>query len=508
MKKKISRREFLKLISTLPLAYYSSQILGKNLLAGDQKKNILIVVFDAWSSYHLPPFGYPRNTTPALNVLADRAIVYHNHISESNYTTPGVTSLLTGTQTWTHRAFHLGTPVKSILRHNIFNAFGDQYHRLAYSHNPQTARILQAFNKDLKYLIPMDELYLVGDWIHHMFKNDYDIAALSTNVVYIQKVDQNSLFFSSVFEKFISQPREEKFKHLLDQFPFGIPSRGKNNFFLLEDGIDWLIANLKEQPEPYLAYFHFLPPHAKYTTRREFVHIFENDTYSPVKKPQHLFNQQKTEKELLNQRLRYDEYILYVDAEFKRLFDFLDRSGALENTWVVLTSDHGEMFERGIRGHNTEVLYNPVLQIPLFIFEPSKKIRRDVYQRTSSLDILPTLLHITGQIIPEWAEGEILPPFGETKSDTNRRIYAVYARKNHQNKPIERASIALYHGPFKLIAYFGYKELSLNEIMYELYDLENDPEELSDLYPSNPGFVKSMINELREKIEVVNKPYT
>jgi arylsulfatase A-like enzyme len=508
MKKNISRREFLKLVTTLPLAYYSSQIVSKNLLAGNKKKNVLIVVFDAWSSFHLPLFGYPRNTTPAMNALADRAIVYHNHISESNYTTPGVTSLLTSMQTWTHRAFHLGLPVKHVLRQNIFNAFGSHYFRLAYSHNPQAMRILQKFNKDLDYLIPMDELYLVGDWVNRIFKNDYDIAALSTNVVYIQKVDQNSLYFSNVYDKFVSQPRVEKFEPLTELFPFGIPSRGKNNYFLLEDGIDWLIANLNEQPEPYLAYFHFLPPHAKYTTRREFAHFFENDSYTPVEKPQHLFNRQKTDEVLLKERLRYDEYILYVDAEFQRLFDFLDRSGSLENTWVVLTSDHGEMFERGVRGHSTELLYDPVVEVPLLIFEPGNTTRRDIYQRTSSLDILPTLLHNTSQPIPEWSEGEILPPFGETNPNHKRSLYAVYARDNQQNKPIEKATIALYQGPYKLIAYFGYEELSSDEIMYELYDLENDPEELVDLFSSNPEFAKPMIEELLEKIEEVKKPYS
>jgi arylsulfatase A-like enzyme len=147
------------------------------------------------------------------------------------------------------------------------------------------------------------------------------------------------------------------------------------------------------------------------------------------------------------------------------------------------------------------------VEVPLLIFEPGNKTRRDVHQRTSSLDILPTLLHVTGQSIPEWSEGEVLPPFVETNSNQNRSLYAVYARDNHQDKPIDRATIALYQGPYKLIAYFGYEELPSGEIMYELYDLENDPEELVDLYPSNPGLAKPMVEELMDKIEAINKPY-
>jgi len=508
MNNKISRREFLKLSSSLPLAYYSSQINNRNLHMEDKKENILIIVFDAWSSFNIPIFGYPRNTTPALTTLAERGIAYHNHISESNYTTPGVTSLLTSMHTWQHRAFHLGTPARHILRNNIFNAFDDDYFRIAYSHNPQAARILQKFNKDLDFILPMDELFLVDDWIERIFKNDYDVAALSTNVAYVQKVDQNSLFFSRIFDKFIRQRREERFKALNEQFPRGIPSRGKTNYFLLEDGIDWLIDNLNKQPKPYLAYFHFLPPHAKYTTRREFFHAFENDSYTPIKKPQHFLGQQKTEEDLFGSRLRYDEYILYVDAEFRRLFDYMDQSGSLENTWVVLTSDHGEMFERGIRGHSSALLYDPVVEVPLVIFEPGTTTRRYIHQRTSSLDLLPTLLHVTGHQIPNWSKGEILPPFGEGNLNVQRSIYTIYARDNHQNKPIDNASIALYRGSYKLISYFGYPELPQNETLFELYNLDNDPEELVDLYSSNPGIAKGMIEEVKEKIEEFNKPYS
>jgi arylsulfatase A-like enzyme len=508
MNKNINRREFLKFASTLPLVYYASQFGTRKLLELGKKKNILLIVFDAWSSLNLPIYGYPRNTTPGLNTLADRAIVYHNHISESNYTTPGVTSLLTSTHTWTHRAFHLGTPTNKTISNSIFNAFGNQYYCLAYSHNPQAVRILRKFNKDIDLLIPMDELYLVDDWISHIFKNDYDVAGLSTNTTYIQNVDHNSLYYADIFDKFILQKREEKYKVLSEQFPFGIPSRGKSNYFILEDGIDWLINNLSKQSTPYLGYFHFLPPHAKYATRREFAHIFESDAYSPQIKPVHLFNEQKSEAELAEQRMRYDEYILYVDSEFQRLFTYLNQSGALENTWIVLTSDHGEMFERGIRGHSNETLFEPIVRVPLLIFEPGNSTRHDVYQRTSSLDLLPTLLHVTGQEIPQWSQGEILPPYRETESNSQRSFYTIYARDNFQNKPIEKATIALYQGPYKLITYFGYEKLSPNEMMHEFYDLENDPEELVDLYPFNPAFIKPMVEETLEKIEEINKPYS
>ena len=67
---------------------------------------------------------------------------------------------------------------------------------------------------------------------------------------------------------------------------------------------------------------------------------------------------------------------------------------------MVLTSDHGEMFERGISGHGSRVLYQPVVRIPLMIFEPGQQMGADIYEYTSAVDVLPTLAHLTGQETP------------------------------------------------------------------------------------------------------------
>ena len=101
----------------------------------------------------------------------------------------------------------------------------------------------------------------------------------------------------------------------------------------------------------------------------------------PPQKPQDVFSSKLLPPELLRQRTSYDEYILYLDQEFGRLFDYLESSGALDNTWVVLTADHGELFERGVRGHISPLLYQPVVRIPLMIFEPGSTARVDIHSR-------------------------------------------------------------------------------------------------------------------------------
>ncbi|MBV5323308.1 sulfatase-like hydrolase/transferase, partial [bacterium] len=163
---------------------------------------------------------------------------------------------------------------------------------------------------------------------------------------------------------------------------------------------------IQAAPGPVFGYFHFLPPHDPYRTPSEFFGQFRNDGYKPDEKPKDvLATYQDKERDTNVLRQYYDEFILYVDREFGRMFNLLENSGQLENTILVLTSDHGEMFERGIVMHGTDALYEPLIRIPLLIFEPGVKIRTDVYEPTSAVDLLPTLAYLSGHSIPDWTEG-------------------------------------------------------------------------------------------------------
>jgi arylsulfatase A-like enzyme len=158
-------------------------------------------------------------------------------------------------------------------------------------------------------------------------------------------------------------------------------------FFTVEQAIDWLQTQLEGQPAPYLGYVHLLPPHEPYVTRREFADSFD-DGWQPPAKPLHFFNSGWDDAYLADTRREYDQAIAYVDAEFGRLFDYLEGSGKLENTILVFTSDHGEMFERGISLHNTPTLYEPLIRVPLMVWAPGLDERLDVHTPTSCVDFL------------------------------------------------------------------------------------------------------------------------
>ena len=474
--------------------------------------NVIIIVFDAFSASNTFLHGYPRETTPNISKLSEKAIVYHNHYAGGNFTTPGTATVLTGAHPWTHRAFRRnGTVEDAFAKKNIFSAF-DGYHRIAYSHNPWVYTLLNQFQEDIEKIIPLDEfLLLKKDFVAKLLENDDNIATVSRVRIVDRKAEgfSYSLFLSYLYGAF-ERYRASQIKEWKTVYPRGIPSMDYINYFLLEDALDGLENYLNNIQQPFLGYFHYWPPHEPYRTRKDFYNRFKNDNYKPVEKPRNPFSYGRTQKDplrLSRLRIEYDEYILYADQEFARFFERLENSGLLENTWLILTSDHGELFERGIEGHSTPVLYQPLIHIPLLIFEPGRTKRKDIYSPTSAIDVLPTLLQVTGQNPAPWSEGIILPPFSNSISSQERNLYTLEARASEQFKPLTTATVTMHKENYKLIYYLGHEEFGETGEHVELYNILNDPEELNNLYSTKQELSQILLHELKEKLTQVNKPY-
>jgi len=506
MKNRFNRRDFLKLAGLLPLSFTAPHLLQafntQPSLQGTSK-NVLVIIFDALSAYDVSLYGYQRQTTPNIDRFAKRAVVYHNHFAAGNFTTPGTASLLTGVLPWTHRALNLnGEVAEPYVTKNVFSAFKD-YYRIAYTHNGFANTFLKQFDHDLDELIPKESLYLESydALISTLFKNDDDIASVSwvRNMKVNEEGSAYSLFLSHLYESL----QERKIESLKPLFPRGLPTTGLVNPYLLETAVDAIRRRLSEIPQPFIGYFHFMPPHHPYRTSREFFNTFNGDGFKPVEKPIDVLAD-KISTEQLRRRTEYDEFILYCDREFGRLYNYLEASGLLKNTWVILTSDHGEMFERGISGHGSRVLYQPVVRIPLIIFEPGRQVGEDIHEYTSAVDVLSTLAHLTGQETPDWTEGVVLPPYATIPP--NRNVYVVQAIDNAQDAALTQASTVLVKENYKLHYYLGYPEAPEGELV-KLFDVKSDPEELVDLYPSKNGVAMELLNELKDKLAEVNKPY-
>lgn len=510
MKHGLGRRDFLKLAGMVPLGLVAPPLLktiGASQLMQGERKNVLVILFDSFSAYDISLYGYGRETTPNLDRLAKRANVYYNHFSGGNYTTPGTASLLTMSHPWSHRAFRFGAEVRdSYAAKSIFHAF-DDYHRMGYTHNPLANTLLRQFQRDIDEYVPMESLFISNDGlIRKIFSGDEDIATVSwsRDMKRSEYGYSYSLFLNHLYEEY-QQRKLASYKNL---YPNGLPNTNGGNFYALEEGIDWLREHVTDLPQPFFAYVHYHPPHFPYKPRIEFNNIFLKDNFKPLDKPQdEFFSEGNAYDTLSNARAYYNEFILNVDSEFGRLFDTLESSGVLENSWVVLTSDHGEMQERGISGHVTPTLYQPIVRVPLMIFEPGQQTGREIHTPTAAVDLMTTMLHVTGHKIPDWSEGAILPPYTPQILQKENAVYTVQARRNNVELPLTEATIIQVLGNYKLIYYLGYEQLGSPGERYQLFDIKSDPEELTDLSATKKETAAELLNMLKSKLREVNEPF-
>jgi arylsulfatase A-like enzyme len=509
----VHRRSFLQLMGLLPLASLAApggiHRADPSQPPANRPSSILILVFDALSAGNMSLYGYPRPTTPNVDGFAERASVYHRHYAGGNFTTPGTASLLTGVYPWKHRATHVyGQARPEYERKNIFAAF-DQVglHRTSYTHNDLAEVLLFQFRSNIDRYLKAEELALFYDspLSEGPLFGDRNAAFFAERAGLRGGNQWPASLFSSILQRvWRTKEKSEVIDLIRKRFPLGAPTLpGASLMFTLEDGIDYLEALIGEAEQPFLGYFHFYPPHGPFHTRREFVGVFD-DGYVPVSKPDHFFSEGKDEATLNRERQRYDEYIAYMDAEFGRLVEFMEAGGHFENTVLVFTSDHGQMFERGILGHTTETLFEPIVRIPLLIALPQSGARQDIRVPTSCVDLLPSLLAMVGESPPSWTEGRRLPFFEADEETESGAVFSVEAKTNARNLPLTTGTVAMMEGTHKLIHYLGYPGF---QNAYEFYDLAEDPEELEDLYPLHPPEAKRMQRDLEHRIDQVNQPF-
>jgi arylsulfatase A-like enzyme len=496
MKKRYTRRELLKLASLIPFAYLARNQISRN--TDSNVKNVLIIVFDAWSAHNISLLGYPRDTTPNLNRLAEHAIVYHNHYSTAPWTIPGTASLLTGVYPWTNRAFNSSGMIDEFKKNNLFNSFKNHgYNTLAYSHNPYVNILFDQLKKNIDLYLPQDKLLLNNTPFGTVFKNDDVSSALAEHQIYLDNDNvANSLLLSGILKNEVEKQEQKIIDTHIEDFP-RVLTRLQNivRFFILEEATDWVLNTLENLSHNFFGYFHFYPPHSPYHTRKEFINIFD-DGWKPISKPEHIFGQNEPEWKMLKYRQHYDEFVAYIDSEFARLHEGLKQSNLLEDTWLILTTDHGERFERGSLLHSYYLLHNPVIQIPLVIFPPGQNERVDVYSRTSSIDLMPTLLHLTGQNIPRYVEGQLLPPFQSNMSRGERSVFSMKPKDGESRTSLNSGAFSIFQGDYKLIYYSGIDETKTYDSYFELYNIINDPEELNNLYSSHKSIADSLFSEL------------
>jgi len=503
--KNISRRDFLKTamaVSATSLLSLSPALRG--LKAASDKPNIIILVFDAMSACNLSVYGYPRSTTPGLERIAERATVYHSHYSAGNFTTSGTASMLTGLYPWTHRGINLGGMVnQKFVDHNIFTLMKDEYYCTAFTQNYLADVLLGQFQSGIDRHIATPSFYeeLNRPLLGQYFPRDPVAAYYGLDdYLFSGGIDRVGSVPSVPIFGFLNglAHRGQNFYRPLPDYPYGLPY---NSSYSYENSVAFAgvrdeILNLASQQSPFLSYFHMYSPHEPYTPRKEFVDIFPEIEF-PRKKATKFSTLDIPYESIVSRRKTYDEYVANVDFEIEKLVNALEDSGVLKNSYLILTADHGELFERGEYGHVTQLLYDAVVHIPLLVLAPGQKDRRDIYHSTSNIDLLPTLLHIGGKKSLAGLDGKVLPGLGG--NEDARSLFSMEAKKcSSFGDLVNGATVSMVKGEHKLIYYTGYPR---RPDTFELYNLKDDMNEMKDLYLLDTVTASQMKEELLDNFE-------
>jgi arylsulfatase A-like enzyme len=232
----------------------------------------------------------------------------------------------------------------------------------------------------------------------------------------------------------------------------------------LPRAMDKVIATLEggEQDRPFCAYLYVPDPHLPYVEHAEF-------NYGPALED------------------LYDGEIAFTDYHLGRLFDWMEKSGRMDDTMVVIMADHAESLgERGVYKHSTQ-LYDEQARIPMIFYVPGLAPRR-IPDFVSSIDLGTTILNTVGIESPREYAGVSLLRLMQGEPFTHPPVYGeqVYTHDSRFVPPEKYVHPATKK--FMVITQDGFK-LIYNRDFYtfELFNLRDDPNELHNLFDDMPA---------------------
>ncbi|MHC4942406.1 MAG: sulfatase family protein [Planctomycetota bacterium] len=192
----------------------------------------------------------------------------------------------------------------------------------------------------------------------------------------------------------------------------------------------------------------------------------------------------------------YDEGIRYVDHWIGKFLKSVEEMGLLENTVVIITSDHGEEFwEHNHTGHGY-TNFEEMLHVPMIIRHPVVPAgRRGAMVRL--IDVAPTIADMLGAPIRSEWQGRSF--FKDLKGAESRSPRYSFAEKGHVNRK------SVQDSRWKLIRTYRVKKDDQSPFKDRLFDLKNDPDEKNDVAKRHPEEMARLTKLLEAWMEANDK---
>ncbi len=420
--------------------------------ARESTPNVLVIVMDTVRADHLSLQGYERETDPTLKRLASEGVMFENAYASSSWTLTSHASLFTGRWPYEHKAD--GGRYLDETYPTIAEALTERGYRTgAFNGNFETVTSHWGFARG---------------FLH--FED------------YYQTLPQ--LAVSSVYGRFL----EYYVFHKVFNMEFSIDRRWGPS--VNQSALDWI----EQDDKPFFAFVNYYDAHAPYTSpERARFSEFENpgglvntdwttaDIYNP-----------KTDEQIQGEIDAYDGGIYYTDQQIDLLLKELDSRGKLDNTIVVITSDHGELFgEHGLWEHHNS-LYKPVIHVPLVVWYPKSVPQNLRIDTPVSNTLVPAmLLELLGE--PEqtmfpgpslarlWIDPASAASFPDPIAEMAE---STWVNPNHLSIKGDMVSV--------ISSDWQYIEHEFNGV--ELYDLNDDPNQENNLATENPTVLDQLKN--------------
>lgn len=430
-----------------------------------KKMNVLFVFADQWRSQ---AFGYSGNLdvkTPHIDEFAQRSINVPNAISTCPVCSPYRASLLTGTYPLNNGVF-----TNDVMLNPSLPGLGNVYKESGY----QTAYIGKWHvhgNGRSAYIPP-----------EHRFGFDYWKVLECTHSYFNSKYYANDDKDPSTWE--------------------GYDADAQTN-----DLIDFL-ENTKDPQKPFFAVLSWGPPHAP----PPFEHLSPYDQFPTDLKelynPNSLEIRQNVPKEILDSTRKllagYYTHCTALDRNFGKILDCLNRSGHMEDTIIIFTSDHGDMIgSQGI--YKKQSPFIEAINVPFLVHIPrvAPQIKEELV--IGPEDIMPTLLSLCGIDIPETVDGvdcsEML--IGNRIEMKKEELFALYVACGQWRKDEDGGVHDITGREYRGIKTARYTYARDRNQPWLLFDEKQDPFQQKNLIGNDD--YRNILGNLDEKLNKILK---
>jgi arylsulfatase A-like enzyme len=268
-------------------------------------------------------------------------------------------------------------------------------------------------------------------------------------------------------------------------------------------GVEWLERNRRR--EAFFLMIDAWDPHEPFDAPEHYLDAYVDEDGADVEDviyPVYGHADYLTEAERDRVRARYAAAVSMVDRGVGELLDALDRFGLADDTVVIVTSDHGHLFgEHGLQGKPTGIhgrLYEESIHTPLLVRDPSGGPDR-IDALTQPPDLPPTVLEYLDSPVPDSMQGRSLRPLLRGEGDAPRD-YAITGRfpEGYETGESTAADFDGWTGPERVIQPVTVTGDRWALVCHpdpaesELYDLDADPGQASDVAGDHPDVVEEL----------------